>query len=86
MTNVKLRAMNSTQQKREDVMSRGGKRDGAGRKPLPEGMAKVPYSTKLSPKVVQYLRQCQNAAQTLEAAVKRSQSFRLWKSNSDLLD
>lgn len=56
----------------------GGKREGAGRKPSP-GRAKVPYGTKLEAEVVEYLRQCENAAKTLEDAVKRSKGFREWK-------
>lgn len=60
-------------------MNRGGKREGAGRNPAPEGTAKVPYATKLEPQVVEYLRQCQNAAQTIEIAVKMSKEFRDWK-------
>ena len=63
-------------------MNRGGKRKGAGRKPAPEGTVKVPYGTKLDPKVVEYLRQCENAAETLETAVKRSRAFRDWKAKS----
>ena len=58
---------------------RGGKRKGAGRKPAPVGTAKVPYATKLEPQVVEYLRQCENAAETLETALKRSKAFREWR-------
>ena len=63
-------------------MNRGGKRKGAGRKPAPDGTAKVPYGTKLDPVVVEYLRQCENAAKTLETAIKRSKAFREWKAKS----
>ena len=56
----------------------GGKRKGAGRKPSPD-VAKVPYGTKLEGVVVEYLRQCDNAAKTLEDTIKRSKGFREWK-------
>lgn len=62
-------------------MSHGGKRKGAGRKPSPE-RAKVPYGTKLEFEVVEYLRQCDNAAKTLEDAVKRSKAFKEWKAKN----
>lgn len=58
--------------------SRGGKREGAGRKVAPEGTAKVPYGTKLTPEVVEYLRQCKNAAKELDDMVRRSKQFREW--------
>ena len=61
-------------------MSRGGARPGAGRKPAPAGTVKVAYGTKLQPEVVKYLRQCTNAAQTIEAAVNQSEAFGEWKS------
>lgn len=60
-------------------MKHGGKRKGAGRKPAPEGTAKVPYGTKLDPVVVEYLRQCDNAAGTIEDTIRRSKQFRDWK-------
>lgn len=59
-------------------MKHGGSRKGAGRKPAPDGTAKVPYGTKLDPVVVDYLRECDNAAATIEAAIKRSKTFRDW--------
>ena len=58
--------------------NRGGKREGAGRKPAPEGTQKVPYGTRLSPSVVDYLRQRDNAAETIEAAIERSKEYREW--------
>lgn len=61
---------------------RGGKREGAGRKPAPEGTAKVPYATKLSPLVVEYLRQRENAAQAIETAIERSKDYREWRKSS----
>jgi hypothetical protein len=63
-------------------MSQGGKRQGAGRKPAPEGTSKVPYATKLSPHVVEYLRQRENAAQSIESAIERSNDYREWRKSS----
>jgi len=40
-----------------DQMSHGGKRKGAGRKPAPDGTAKVPMTIKVEPQVREYLRQ-----------------------------
>ncbi len=61
---------------------RGGKREGAGRKPAPEGTVKVPYNTKLTPEVVEYLRQCGNAAETIDAALRRTKAFKEWQAKS----
>ncbi len=61
---------------------RGGKRKGAGRKPAPAGTAKVPRAVKLDPQVDEYLRQCENATEAIETAVKRSKAFREWKAKS----
>lgn len=58
---------------------RGGKRKGAGRKPAPEGTAKVPITIKVEPKLREYLRQCENATEAIETALKRSKAFRDWK-------
>jgi len=60
-------------------MSHGGKREGAGRKPAPPGTKKITYATKLDPVVVKYLRQRDNAAETIEQTIKRSKDFRNWK-------
>ena len=59
--------------------NRGGKREGAGRKPAPEGSQKVTYATKLAPTVVQYLRTRENAAQAIETSIERSKDFKEWK-------
>ena len=61
-------------------MKHGGKRAGAGRKPAPAGTGttKVPYGTKLEPVVVEYLRECGNAAATIETTINRSKAFREW--------
>lgn len=59
-------------------MKHGGTRKGAGRKPAPDGTAKVSYGTKLEPLVIEYLRECDNAASTIESTIKRSKAFRDW--------
>ena len=60
-------------------MKRGGKRKGAGRKPAPAGTVKVPMTIKVEPELREYLKQCANATETIETAVKRSKAFRDWK-------
>lgn len=62
-------------------MKHGGKRKGAGRKSVPDGVAKVPYGTKLAPVVIEYLRSCDNAASTIEDTIKRSKAFREWRNS-----
>jgi hypothetical protein len=64
------------------VDKRGGKREGAGRKPAPEGTAKVAYATKLAPLIVEYLRQRENAAQAIETAIEKSKGYREWRESS----
>jgi len=64
------------------VDKHGGKREGAGRKPAPEGTAKVPYATKLAPLVVEYLRLQENAAQAIETAIEKSKGYREWRESS----
>ena len=63
-------------------MTSGGKRQGAGRPPSPDGTAKMSYNTKLRPEVVKYLRQCENAAQAIDEAIRRSKAFRVWRANN----
>jgi hypothetical protein len=57
---------------------RGGKREGAGRKPAPVGTIKVAYATKLTPEVIEFLRQCENASETIDDTLRKSKSFREW--------
>lgn len=57
-------------------MAQGGKRKGAGRKPALAGTKKIAYTTKLSPRIVVYLRQCDNAAKVINGALQRSKGFR----------
>jgi hypothetical protein len=59
-------------------MTHGGKREGAGRKPRNDGTVKVPYNTKLTPLVVDFLRQSENAAATIEDTIRRSKPFKNW--------
>jgi len=59
-------------------MTQGGKREGAGRKPAPVGTTKEAYSTKLTPEVIAFLRQCENAAETIDDTLRRSKAFREW--------
>jgi len=37
-------------------MNHGGKREGAGRKPAPDGTAKIPMAIKIAPDLREYLR------------------------------
>jgi hypothetical protein len=64
-------------------MTHGGKREGAGRKPAPQGTHKIPYGTKLDPQVVAFLRQCENAAETIEQAIKQTKYFKYWDLTGD---
>ena len=61
------------------MSSHGGKRDGAGRKPAPEGTAKIPKTYKLSPEIVEYLATLDNATAAIEAAIIKSKGFREWR-------
>jgi len=56
----------------------GGARDGAGRPPKSEG-AKVPYSTRLSARVVEYLRQSINASKVIDDAIADSKPFKVYR-------
>jgi len=64
------------------MSNRGGKRKGAGRKPAPDGTAKVPMTIKVEPELREYLRACENATEAIETALKRSKAFRDWKRDS----
>lgn len=58
-------------------MGRGGKRKGAGRKPVDELLKKVPYSTKLPRWLVEWLRkQKPNAATIIEDAVSKEHDLK----------
>jgi hypothetical protein len=60
-------------------MTHGGKRDGAGRKPAPEGTQKVAKTFKLSPEIVEYLSTLDNATAAIETALIKSKGFREWR-------
>jgi hypothetical protein len=60
-------------------MTHGGKRDGAGRKPAPEGTQKIAKTYKLSPEIVEYLATLDNATAAIEAAIIKSKGFREWR-------
>ena len=64
--------------KQDGRKNNGGKRKGAGRKPKPNG--KLSYGTRLSPDVIEYLRQCDNAAETIEQSIKNSSGYKQWAS------
>lgn len=57
---------------------RGGPRPGSGPKPLPPGVRKETYATKLSPDVIAFLRSLENAALTIEETTRRSKAFQEW--------
>ena len=50
-------------------MTRGGKRKGAGRKPMPD--KKQTYATRLRPDQIAWLRSQKNAAKEIETALDR---------------
>lgn len=58
--------------------SQGGYRPGAGRKPIPEAERRRKVSVRLSPIVIEYLRDAGMTA-TIEGAILRSRGFREWK-------
>lgn len=53
-------------------MPSGGKRKGAGRPPTAD--AKQPYTTKLHPEIIAYLRSADN-----QAVIRRTADFKQWK-------
>ena len=63
-------------------MSHGGKREaGPGKSlgaPPKRGTAKVPFSGRATPDVVEFLRQTGNLSETVEETVRRSKAFREW--------
>lgn len=64
-------------------MNRGGKREGAGRKPAPAGTIKIAYATKLTPEVIEFLKQRENAAETIDDTLRRSKVFREWSKSRE---
>lgn len=57
----------------------GGKREGAGRPPLPAGERKAMRSFKLSPDIIEFLTSCDNATEQIENTLRRSHAFRQWR-------
>ena len=58
-------------------MSQGGKREGAGRKPCPDGKGRtVPKSIKVSQEVADYLAKVGTGI--IEDTLRRSKAFRDW--------
>jgi hypothetical protein len=58
-------------------MSQGGKREGAGRKPRPDGKGRtVPKSVKVSQEVADYLAKVGTGI--IEDTLRRSKAFRDW--------
>lgn len=62
-------------------MPRGGARPNSGPKPLPPGEKKQPYTTKLDPELLAYLRSLGhgNAAPEIDRCLRASKGFREWK-------
>ena len=63
-------------------MTHGGKRAGAGRKPI-SGEAKVGTSVFITPEVKAYLGTCENQSETIEKAVWQSRQFKDWKAKQN---
>lgn len=59
-------------------VTRGGKREGAGRKARPDER-KVPLAIKLAVELSEYLATCESKTGTIEDALRRSRAFREWK-------
>ena len=62
-------------------MPRGGKRAGAGAKPMDPEKRRKMVAMRLAPEVRAYLGQCATgtATATVEAAITRSAGFKRWK-------
>lgn len=54
--------------------NRGGARKGSG--PKPKENKKLPYSTKLAPDIIQFLRRQKNAAGVIDSAIRNSDEFK----------
>lgn len=57
----------------------GGKRAGAGRKPVPVEYLKVAKTYKLTREIVRYLAEQENATATIERAITSTKAFREWR-------
>lgn len=64
----------------QDV-SRGGKREGAGRKARPDGQGRtIPKSIKVSQEIADYLSEVGTGV--IEDALRKTKAFRNWKAKS----
>lgn len=63
-------------------MTHGGKRAGAGRKPI-SGEAKVGTTINVTQEVKAYLGTCENQSETVEKAVRQSRQFKQWNAKQD---
>lgn len=60
-------------------MARGGKRDGAGRKPVAPEEKKIPTGFRLARDVVAFLATTKDGTAFVENTVRRSTAYREWK-------
>jgi hypothetical protein len=64
-------------------LSRGGKREGAGRKARPDGQGRtIPKSIKVSQEIADYLSEVGTGV--IEDALRKTKAFREWKAKRDL--
>jgi hypothetical protein len=62
-------------------MSQGGKREGAGRKPRPDGKGRtVPKSIKVSQEMADYLSEVGTGV--IEDAMRKTKAFKDWKKSN----
>lgn len=59
-------------------VTRGGKREGAGRKARPDER-KIPLAIKIAVELSEYLATVESKTATIEDALRRSKCFRDWK-------
>lgn len=69
---------NQPEKPTEKVAGHGGKREGAGRKPVNE-KPKVPISARVSPEVKEYLDKTGNRSEAIELAVRKLVGFQAWE-------
>ena len=60
-------------------MPSGGKREGAGAKPLPAEQRRRRISVKLAPETLDYLASVPNKTAAIEAAIKASRGWARWR-------
>ena len=64
-------------------MSNGGRRDGAGRKPICAALKRVPVCIKLDPRVVEFLRHKGAYGNWIETLIRTSEPYREWLKERD---